>query len=165
VGRGFESHLRLFMSDLARSVEEILTRLVETLPKNTASLEAIPAETSDNGWSTFTVTPTRSSAARIQVAVDAPDIYLSLGRGAVYELVPEGRRYSDLTQLDELRALCLAAVRGEFDETVWLKGDDVVGARGRAKIGSGEVGDLWRQVFTNPLRRTRKRVYAYDPYD
>jgi hypothetical protein len=56
-------------------------------------------------------------------------------------------------------------VRGEFDETVWLKGDDVVGARGRAKIGSGEVGDLWRQVFTNPLRRTRKRVYAYDPYD
>lgn len=116
-------------------------------------------------WSTFLVTPTRSSAARIHAHVDETDIYLSLGRGAVYELVRDGRRYSDLTQLDELRALCLAAVRGEFSETVWLKGDDVVGARGRARIGSREVGDLWRQVFTNPLRRTRKRVYAYDPYD
>lgn len=67
------------MSELARSVEEVLTRLVETLPESVATLERGPAD--------------------------------ALG--------PE-----------------------------WC-----------------EVGDLWRQVFTNPLRRTRKRVYAYDPYD
>jgi hypothetical protein len=97
--------------------------------------------------------------------MDETNIYLSLGRGAVYELAPEGQRYTDLAQLDEFRAICLAAVRGEFTETVWLKGDEVIGARGRAKIGSGEVGDYWRQVFTNPLRRTRKRDYSYDPYE
>jgi hypothetical protein len=153
------------MSELARSVEEVLTRLVETLSEGIATLEWGPADALGPEWSTVLVTPPRSSAARIHAHVDETDIHLSLGRGAVYELVPDGRRYSDLTQLDELRALCLAAVRGEFSETVWLKGDDVVGARGRARIASGEVGDLWRQVFTNPLRRTRKRVYAYDPYD
>jgi hypothetical protein len=153
------------MSELGRSVEEVLTRLVETLPEGVARLERVPADGLGPEGSTFVVTPTRSSAAHIRAHVDETDIYLSLGRGAVYELVPEGRRYSDLTQLDELRALCLAAVRGEFTETVWLKGDDVVGARGRAKVGSDEVGDLWRQVFTNPLRRTRKRFCTYDPYE
>jgi hypothetical protein len=70
-----------------------------------------------------------------------------------------------LTQLDELRALCLAAVRGEFRETVWFKGEDVVGGRGWAKVGSREVGHLWRQASTNPLRRTRKQLCGYDPYE
>jgi hypothetical protein len=46
-----------------------------------------------------------------------PGTFVSLGRGAVFELGPEGRDYSDLTQIDELRALCLAAVRGDFRET------------------------------------------------
>jgi hypothetical protein len=164
VGRGFESHLRLSMSQLARSVEEILERLVDTLPEGTATIDVIPAQLSGNPWSTYNVTPSRSSAARIQVAVDA-GIFVSLGRGAVFELGPEGRDYSDLTQLDELRALCLAAVRGDFSETVWFKGDEVIGGRGWAKIGSDEVGHRWRQVFTNPLRRTRRRLYAYDPYE
>lgn len=93
-----------------------------------------------------------------------PSIFVSLGRGAVFELGPEGRDYSDLMQLDELRALCLAAIRGDFRETVWFKGDEVIGGRGWAKVGSEEVGHRWRQVFTNPFRRTRKRLYAYEPY-
>lgn len=88
-----------------------------------------------------------------------------MGRGAVYEVPPEGRRYSDLSQLDEVRALCLAAIRGEFRETVWFKGEDVVAGRGWATIGSEEVGDLWRQLFTNPLRLRRKRSFAYSPYE
>ena len=89
------------MSELARSVEEVLTRLVETLPESVATLERGPGRCVGPGM------------------VDLP--------GHAHSLVG--------------------------------------GARGRARIGSGEVGDLWRQVFTNPLRRTRKRVYAYDPYD
>jgi hypothetical protein len=128
-------------------------------------LEARQSDDSDSRTSSFVVTPARSSAARIHVDVVAPDAYLSLGRGAIYELGPKGRDYSDLNQLDELRALCLAAIRGEFTETVWLKGEGVIGGRGRAKIGSSEVGHFWRQVFTNPLRRTRKPVYRYDCYD
>ena len=75
---------------------------------------------------------------------------------------PEGREYSDLSQLDELRAHCLAVIRGEFTETVWQKGDKVIGGRGRARVGSNQVGNFWRHVFTNPLRRTRKRRYAYE---
>jgi hypothetical protein len=50
---------------------------------------------------------------------------------------------ADLTQIDELHALCLAAVRGDFRETVWFKGDEVIGSRGWAKIGSDEVGHRW----------------------
>jgi hypothetical protein len=79
------------MSQLARSVEEILERLVDTLPEGTATIDAIPGQLSGNPWSTYNVTPSRSSA-RIQVAVDAPGIFVSLGRGAVIELGPGGSR-------------------------------------------------------------------------
>jgi hypothetical protein len=85
VGRGFESHLRLSMSQLA---------LVDTLPEGTATIDAIPVQLSGNPWSTYNVTPSRSSAARVQVAVDAPGIFVSLGRGAVFELGSEDRDYS-----------------------------------------------------------------------
>jgi hypothetical protein len=152
------------MPELARSVGEALERLVDALPDGTAKLADAPAALGER-TSSFTVTRTRGSAARIHVDVVPPNIYPSLGRGAVYELGPQGRDSTDLTQLDELRALCLAAIRGDFTETVWMKGDDAVGGRGRARVGSGEVGHFWRQAFTNPFRRTTKHMYPYDPYD
>jgi hypothetical protein len=152
------------MSPLARSVAELLDRLLQALPANAARLEVRPGKDSTEGLVNFIVTPARPTAATIHVAVADPDIYLSLGRGAVYELAPAGRSYTELEQLDELRALCLAGIRGEFRETVWVKGDDVVGGRGWATVGSAEVGHLWRQAFTNPLRRARKSSHSYQPY-
>jgi hypothetical protein len=88
---------------------------------------------------------------------------VSLGRGSVFEVPREGHRYTDLDCLDEIRALCVAAIRGELRETVVFKGDEVVGADTRLKVGSTEIGDSWRQL-TNPFRRPVKRSFEYEPY-
>jgi hypothetical protein len=75
----------------------------------------------------------------------------------------EGRRYSELGFLDEVRALCLAAINGRLVETVRFQGAKVVGARAKTTIGSVEVGDSWRKVFTNPFRRSTQETFSYEP--
>jgi hypothetical protein len=88
---------------------------------------------------------------------------VSLGLGAVFEVPRGGHRYTDLNFLDEIRALCVAAIRGEFRETVLFKGDQVVGADAKIRVGSIETGDSRRRL-TNPLRRPVRRSYGYEPY-
>jgi hypothetical protein len=152
---------------LSRSVKEVIARLAQSLPEGVATLSVKRRPALGVEWNSFMLTPIRPSAAPIHIDVDEDSgiVFLSLGRGAVFEVSPEGRRYSDLSQLDEVRALCLATIRGEFRETVWFKGEDVVGGRGWATVGSEEVGDSWRQLFTNPLRFRKKRSFEYEPYD
>jgi hypothetical protein len=117
-------------------------RLAQSLPDGVVTLTAKQNSAPGGESNSFTLTPIQPSAALIHIDVDedSETIYLSMGRGAVYEVPPEGRGYSDLSQLDEVRALCLAAIRSEFRETVWFKGKDVVGGRGWATVGSEEVG-------------------------
>jgi len=152
------------LKSLASAVEKVIGQIVQSLPAGVATLE-VKRDSSGN-TAGFVLAPNRPSAARIHIDVDeqARIAFLAIGRGAVYEVPSDGHRYSDLSQLDELRALCLAAVRGEFRETVTFKGDEVVGGRGYARVASEEVGDLWRRVFTNPLRFSKKRSFEYEPY-
>jgi hypothetical protein len=149
-----------------RSVENLMQSLVASLPQGIASL-SVEANAAFRGGVMFIITPSNPSAARIllNLSDESDDISLCLGRGAIFEVPPEGHRYSDLNSLDEIRALCLAAIRGNFVETVSFKGTEVVGARGKARIGNAEVGDTWRKVFTNPLRPTRKETFTYRPYE
>jgi hypothetical protein len=154
------------VESLADSLEKLIGQIAQSLPANVATLD-VKDDTAVSESGSVVLSPKRPSAARIHIDVDeeARIVFLSLGLGAVYEVTSGGHCYSDLSQLDEVRALCLAAVRGEFRETVWFKGDKVVAARGYARVGSAEVGDLWRRVFTNPLRSRRKCLYEYEPYD
>jgi hypothetical protein len=116
---------------------------------------------------TAALTPQKTTAASVVAHVDdeQPVIDVILGRGGFYEVPPNGRRYSDLAQLDEVRALCLAAIRGQYRETVWLRGDNVVRSRGVAEIGSAEAPINWAQVSFSLFRRARCRRFDYDPYD
>ena len=85
--------------------------------------------------------------------------------GGVFEVPASGRRYSDLDQFDEVRALCLAAVDGRYRETVWMIGDEVVRARGVVTIGSAQVPALWAHLRWNLLKRPqppRVRLRRYE---
>ena len=78
---------------------------------------------------------------------------------------PTGRRYSDLDQSDEVRALCLAAVDGRYRETVWMIGDEVVRARGVVTIGSAQVPALWAHLRWNLLKRPKRHEFDYGRYE
>jgi hypothetical protein len=147
-----------------RAVEDELMRIVRSLPEGVATLSVGAGDTARR--KDLILIPSNPAAARIHVQVDEDlDVVgLTVGRGAVFEVPLEGHRYTDLPYLDEIRAICLAAIRGDVEETVWFKGGDVVGGAARARIGSREIGDSWRQLFTNPLRRSTKKSFVYEPY-
>jgi hypothetical protein len=149
----------------AEGVEELLRELLARLPEGAASL-SIEDNTTTGGYKSFIITPSRKAAATIHVDVseDSDIVGVTLGRAGVFEVPESGHRYSDLPYLDEVRALCLAAIRGDIEETVWFKGNDVIGGRPRVRIGSAEVGDAWRKLPTNPLRRAIPKSFTYEPY-
>jgi hypothetical protein len=149
---------------IVRAVEEEMARLASSLPDGVAKLAIEPGDTALS--KDLILSPSNPAAAPIHIHVDHESdvIWVTIGRGAVFEVPREGHRYSDLAYLDEVRAICFAAIRGEVEETVWFKGEDVVGGTAKAKIGSRETGDSWRQLFTNPLRHRTKKSFTYEPY-
>jgi hypothetical protein len=153
------AHTRDFRSDIVELVEGI----VSTLPPGTAviSVERSTTEVAAR------VEPANPAAAPITVhaEVDVPVIDVVLGKGGFFEVSTNRARYSDLEEpLDEVRALCLAAIRGDYKETVRFKGAEVVSSTAVVLIGSREEPLHWRQLFTNPLKRTRRCKFDYEPY-
>lgn len=149
------------------AVESMMRGLVSSLPDEVAEFSVQSNPSLGRGGRMLVLTPSNPSAARIHVDVsdESSFVSVSLGRGAVFEVPLEGNRYSSLDFLDEIRALCMAAIRGHLVETVRFKGSEVVGARATAQIGKAEVGDSWRKVFTNPFRRSHTKTFTYPPYD
>lgn len=157
------------MSERTASPSEVLVQLVaglaDSLAPGVAEFTVKPGP--GQREVVASLTPRKASAASVVVHVDdeQPVVDVILGRGGFYEVPPTGRRYSDLGQLDEVRALCLAAIRGQYEETVWFCGDDVVRSHGVAVIGSRQAPVHWAQLFFNPFRRMRRRHFEYEPYE
>jgi hypothetical protein len=141
-----------------------MARLERSLPAGVAELLTEVGRTARS--KSLILIPSNAAAARIHVYVeeDSDVVGVTIGHSAVFEVPLEGHRYSDLPYLDEIRAICLAAIRGDVEETVWFKGGEVIGGTARARIGSREVGDSWRRLFTNPLRHRTKSTFLYEPY-
>jgi len=150
-------------ADLELQVLDVVERIVASLPPGTADLAV-----EETGPSmTARIEPSNPGAAEVAVHVESgvPVIDVILGKGGFFEVSTERSRFSDLEEpLDEVRALCLAAVRGNYRETIRLKGDEVVSSRGIVTIGSREEPVRWKQLFTNPFRRSVHRVLRYEPY-
>ena len=143
-------------------VASVVDQLARALPPTAA---VVTRESTEDGAAILLSPKGEHSAdVRIDIMAGNPHVFISAGHGGIFEVPPEGHRYSDLDLLDEIRAICLAVIRGEFRETVWFKGDEVVGGHGVVRIGSSDVGDRWRKVFSNPFTRTVRRSYSYAPY-
>ena len=130
-------------------------------------------EPGEGGLTLVHLAPARNSAAPISAAVepDGSRVYLSIGRTTPLEIDGEGGSFTDLSSLDEIREIIRQVVQGNFEETVWSKGDTIVkaigiltlkGQRVRIRFESLEGGPLtWiRQAFT----ATRKEQHRYTSY-
>ena len=153
-------------ADTVRSLREIFERLSREAPTGSCSLE-IQEKTKERGLALI-LTPVHDDAARIHAEFD-PDfgIYLSLGKGSVFDL-PYGRRYySSLGFLEELEGLCRAAMIGQFRERVTLVGAQVVGASSEV-VFPGPQGptatEAWRRLKLFPFRKKTEEVLVYKPY-
>lgn len=152
--------------DLRGAVLGVLQNAVDVAGAENAEL-TVASSNPGTAETTAQLTPKRAKGAPVLVHLEegVPLIDVTLGRGGFFEVPTTRGRYTDLSALDEVRALSLAAVRGRYRETVWVKRDEVVRSHGVAQIGSREVPVRWAQLISNPFRRARRLELTYEPYD
>lgn len=146
---------------LLADVRAVFEDLLRTLPEGCASVRAEEGE----GATTVLLQPSNPDAAPIAAIVPGGGggVTLVIGRGSFFEIPREGRRYTHLPLIEEVRAICTAAVRQGLEETVEFRGPELLKGTGTIRLAE-PVTVRWRRAFFNPFRaRTRERV-KYQPY-
>lgn len=94
---------------------------------------------------------------------------ITVGRGGSFEIAIGGTpnrpgAYSDLSFESEIAEFTRAIVRGHVREEVWFQGNRIVKDRCSVRLGDRWVTSV-RYIGGNLLRRRRKVVINWDPYD
>jgi len=120
-------------------------------------------ERTRSGWTVIArPADARLPLIRAHGAADVPEINLTLGEAAVFEL-----GLSDPTRLEEavaaeLAALAAAAARGALIEELWYLGDDLVRSRATVVLNGEKVSTTWASVKAWwPRGERRKEVRKY----
>lgn len=151
------------METLVESVSRLLQKLVGGLPQGTAvTTSRTFVETTE-----IEIRPANPHAARILAIIpkdEQRDLTLLVGEGTFFEVPPEGGRYTRYPLLDEIKTICEAVIARGCQEKVRLKeGDGVVWGKGTVDLPP-PVTVRWRQILSNPLRRTKTEQHQYEPY-
>jgi hypothetical protein len=152
-------------SELVTLAREIIDDLVRALPDQSFRIEESYPERVATDELAMTLRPANEQAASITIHVmeGVPVVDLVLGEGGFYEVrMDQGIEQREVKQ--RILRLAAAAIEGNYSETLWKKGDDVVRSRGTAIVGGNPVAVSWRQLFTNPFQRTRRSDRHYAPY-
>jgi len=160
--RADESAKRLVESE---TLIQMMASLTESLPKGVAELKVREAS-AGSAETLIGLTPRSPASAPVVVHTDEGDVIdVVIGRGGFFEVDARRGRYTSLPPLDEIRALVLAAVRGDYRETIWVHRGEVVRSIGIARIGTREVPIRWAQLSLRLLQRPKRVEIQYVPYD
>ncbi len=109
------------------------------------------------------IIPTLSKSAPILIHFDTePSIIdLTIGESTRFEIFKDK---AGCPGLEYLKSICIAVVEGNFRETVWYKSDDIVKAEGELVINNKVVKSSYKKLLSNPLAKTIKKHYDYNPY-
>lgn len=101
-------------------------------------------------------TPVNRNAARIAAIIAGDGVVLELGQGSRAEL--------DVADTDpSVEDVCRAVIEGHLQEEIFVRGDRVIGVRGRLRLPSGDLR-LWSNAyFPLTVGATRHRV-RYESY-
>ncbi len=152
-------------SDLVSLARDVIDELVAGLPDRTVEVEESAPRASASDELALTLRPINDRAAPVTVHVKngIPVVDLVLGEGGVYEIRTD--RGGELRELRQrILRLAAAAIEGNYSETVWKKGGDVVRSQGTALVSGNPVRASWRQVFSSPFRRATRTDREYVPY-
>ena len=144
-----------------KDFREVFDRLVARLPKECASYEVAQA---DSAKLHVCIQPANGRAAPIRSIVGGEGVTLIFGRGAVFEVPSEGRRYTNLPCSEEVYTLCSAVTKGMFEEIITSLGSRVVGARAKIDLGDSVASSMWREVLFYLPWKTKKDSLIYPAY-
>ena len=148
---------------LEEQVATLFRQLAESLPEGSVSLEIKPNSEPVLRGTRIELIPAVSSAARISaVALNRGVVYLTFGRATSLEVEVE-HGCSPGTLIEDIRPLCEAVIRGNFEEDVWLEGSRAFKSIGRVNLGGKVITIRYRGSF-HPFERTNKEHIEYSPF-
>lgn len=150
---------------ILKALKLLFQELVSKLPERCAATQV----KSEPECAVLELVPANPNAAPISVTVPVDEkqgVTLTAGKGSVFEIPPEGHRYTDLPLTEEVRSICLAVIAGTLSESVLLDGDDVLQGTGSIKLpqASTLTEVRWRQIYFRPFRRKDRKHFRYQPY-
>lgn len=147
-------------------VQGLKNALEDLLPEGIGSLEVGSSDTPTE--ITLRIKPTRANGAPIEVTLDKDfGAYLTVGKGSVFEIRFEDKRYSERGFTDNVVALVSAIIRNGFEEDVLLADGVVTGASGVIKRGgqlANDVRESWRKIRWGLFSKREREHHIYVPY-
>jgi hypothetical protein len=117
-----------------------------------------------NGFA-IEVIPANPAAAKIGIRTDGDWIDLGIGQGTVLEIGPKGQQYTELSAIDELRAICDAVVAGRFREDLWIRNGNVLKTNAQIVVADRVIKLRYRLLWNiDPFHRTFRKHVQYAPY-
>jgi len=148
---------------LTQEVIALFEVLVEEVGEQYATIHVSDIPTTPKPSLRVSLSPTNPGSAPIIILVsEGQEVFLTLGHDCRYEM-PITRKRQELEILRDVGAVSRAVMAGEFEEEVWFRGDDVVAAKGRLKVGD-KIEKFWTSAFKPFLRGAKHEVFNYQPY-
>ena len=150
-------------AEISAGFVSVFERLRKSMPPSSCTIE-FGTTGSD---AIAIVKPTNVKAAEIDARLKLDfGVYLTLGKGTVFELPLKGKRYTNLPFFEELEAICKAVTLGKFEEGVSFVQDTVSSATGAVIIEGRKdmITDSWVKIGWNLFRKKRTVHLTYESY-
>jgi len=153
-------------TEISAGFVSVFERLKKSVPSSSCTIEFDLTGTTGSDAIAI-VKPTNVKAAEIDARLKLDfGVYLTLGKGTVFELPLKGKRYTNLPFFEELEAICKAVVLGKFEEGVSFVQDTVSSATGAVIIEGRKdmITDSWVKIGWNLFRKKRTVHLTYESY-
>jgi hypothetical protein len=134
--------------------------LLEDIPPNCASMQI---EKEPEGEEIVHITPRAPDAAPVSARGGRYGYELVVGEGTSFEVLPEGKCYTEFSADEEVRAICEAIFAGKFSETLIYAGKTLVRTIASLEIGGKDVRLNLTHGYRPLFPKTRKHI-KYEPY-
>lgn len=117
---------------------------------------------------TLEITSTRGCGAPIEVTLDEDfGAYLTVGKGSIFEIPFDDKRYSQRGFMDSVVTLISAIINNGFEEAVLISKGEVVGASAIIRRGGSlttDAKDSWRKIGRHLFSKRERERHTYPPY-
>jgi len=146
-------------------VEQLKAFLGPLVSKGTAQMHCVSDTAKEM---TVKIVSRHSDGAPIHMILDEDfGAYLTVGRGSIFEIPFEGRRYTQESFTEDVKSLIEGIIKNGFEEEILILGGVVAGASGAIKRGgaiSADIRESWRKIGLRVFAKRTREHHLYSPY-
>jgi len=158
------------MIEQSKSFESIVQDLRDSLELlllgSSGELQSVSSDSTKE--TTLKIVSTQPERAPIEMTLEADfGAYLTVGKGSLFEIPFEGKRYTKHHFAEEITTLISGILSSGFEEDVLVSKGTVIGASGIIRRGgrlTKDVSESWRQLGWAIFSKRKREHHSYLPY-